>query len=81
MMQTNHKLALIFRYAKLAMQWTLTRDARIRDELRQIEKDLGMTAEEIMDEALRNTDSLQQHGQNVDHGVGKNEKKPDTSDQ
>ncbi len=76
----NHKLALIFRYAKLAMQWTLTRDARIRAELRKIENDLGMTAEEIMDEAMRNTDRFRQHGQNVGHGISGNEKDPDTSD-
>lgn len=77
----DHKLALIFRYAKLAMQWSLTRDTQIRDELRKIEKDLGMTAEEIMDEAMRNTDIFRQHGQNVGHEVNGNEKDPDTSDQ
>jgi len=77
----DHKLALIFRYGRLAMQWTLTRDTQIRDELRKIEKDLGMTAEEIMDETMRNTDIFRQHGQNVGHGVNGNEKDPDTSDQ
>ena len=78
----DHKLALIFRYGRLAMQSTQTRDGYpIRDELRKIEKDLGMTAEEIMDETMRNTDIFRQHGQNVGHGVNGNEKDPDTSDQ
>ncbi len=77
----NPKLALIFRYGRLAMQWTQTRDARIRDELRKIEKELGMTAEEIMDEAMRNTDHFRQHGRPVGRGVSGNEKPPGTSDQ
>jgi hypothetical protein len=63
------------------MQWTLTRDTQIRDELRKIEKYLGMTAEEIMDETMRNTDIFRQHRQNVGHGVNGNEKDRDTSDQ
>ncbi len=77
----DHRLALIFQYGQKAMQWTLTRDPHIRDELHKIEKELGITAEEIMDEAMRNTDRFRQHGQNVGHGVSGNEKDPDTSDQ
>lgn len=77
----NPKLALIFRYGKLTMQWTLTRDTRIRDELRKIEKDLGMTTEEIMDEAMRNTDRFRQHHQPAGHGTGGPEETPDTSGQ
>lgn len=77
----KQRLVLIFQYGQKAMQWMLTRDVQIRDELRKIEKDLGMTAEEIMDEAMRNTDIFRQNGQNVGHGVNGNEKDPDTSDQ
>lgn len=72
----RQRLALIFQYGQKAMQWTL-----IHDELRKIEKDLGMTAKEIMDEAMRNTDLSRQHGRPVGHGASRNEKDPDTSDQ
>ncbi len=71
----RQRLALIFQYGQKAMQWSL-----IHDELRKIEKDLGMTAEEIMDEAMRNTDITRQHGRPVGHGVSVNEKDSDTSD-
>lgn len=75
----RQRLILIFQYGQKAMQWTLTRNTQIRDELRKIEKELGMTAEEIMDEAMRNTDLSRQHGRPVGHGVSGNEKDPDTS--
>lgn len=72
----RQRLVLIFQYGQKAMQWTL-----IHDELRKIEKELGMTAEEIMDEALRNTDIFQQHHRPAGHGAGGPEETPDTSGQ
>ena len=77
----RHRLVLIFQYGQKAMQWTQARDAQVRDELRKIEKELGMTAEEIMDEALRNTDIFRQHHRPVGHGSGRPEETPDTSGQ
>lgn len=49
-------LARIFQYAKLAMRYTLTHDSRVLGKQAKIRENLGMTDEEIMDEAVRNTD-------------------------
>lgn len=49
-------LSKVFEYAKLSGQYAQTKDVAIRQQLREIEQELGMSAEEIMDLALRNTD-------------------------
>ena len=54
-------LEQLFRYGQLAMQYTKNKDPNIAQQLREIEKELGMDAKEVMDEVMRHTDIFAVH--------------------
>lgn len=49
------------RYAQLAMKYTESKSPDIARQLREIEKELNMSAEEIMDEVMRHTEIFAVH--------------------
>ncbi len=48
----------VFRYARLAASYNQDKNPKTVAELRKIEQELGMTAVEIMDQAMRGTDAI-----------------------
>lgn len=61
--ETEPNLQQIFRYARLAANYNQSRSSKIAAELRKIEQELGMTAEAIMDQAMRKTDVIAKQSQ------------------
>lgn len=57
----NLNLGQMFQYAQLAMEYAKNKSPDIARQLREIEKDLNMSAEEIMDEVMRQTDIFAVH--------------------
>ncbi len=53
----------VFRYARLAASYNQTKNPETAAELHKIEQELGMSATEIMDQAMSKTDAISRQSQ------------------